>query len=91
VIGIHAPSPHALLMLLRSGFSLNISWGIPGLFRRMTRAFFQAINNFALGPLSFVGAYKSLGRNSRFDSLCVRGDEIAVFDFESRPLSSPSI
>jgi hypothetical protein len=46
----------------------------------MTRAFFQAINNFALGPLAFVGAYKSLGRNSSFDSLCACDNEIAVFD-----------
>jgi hypothetical protein len=46
----------------------------------MTRAFIQAINNFALGPLAFVGAYKSLGRNSSFDSLCAGDNEIAVFD-----------
>jgi hypothetical protein len=69
----------ALLILLRSGFSLNISGAIPLLGDRatptfvwvvlcaysggylfMARAFFQAINNFDLSPLSFVGAFVNL-------------------------------
>ena len=68
----------ALLILLRAGFSLNISWAIPwpgdqaptfvwvmlcaysGGYLFMARAFFQAINNFDLSPLAFIGAFINL-------------------------------